>query len=210
MLGLREKIGGDPVRIAGPVGEDQHLGGSGDHVDADLAENQALGGGDIGVARPDDLGDRSDGLGAVGERRDRLRAADAKDLVDAGKLRGREHQRREPAVRRRHHHDETRDAGDLGRHRIHQHGGRIGGGAARHIEPDRLDRGPAPAELDAERIGEAIVLRHLPAVKGLDAIAGKLQRIERRAAAGLARSFDLARRHLDPGFVEVEPVELVR
>ena len=47
-------------------------------------------------------------------------------------------------------------------------------------------------------------------MKRFDPITGKLQRIERRAAAGFARGFDLARRHLDPGFVEVEPVELQR
>ena len=125
------------------VGEDQHLGRAGDHVDADRAEHQPLGGRDIGVAGPDDLGDRLDRLGAVGERRHRLRAADAVDLVDAGELGRRQHQRVELAVRRRHHHDDARHARDLGRHRVHQHRGRIGGGAARHVEADRLDRGPA-------------------------------------------------------------------
>ena len=122
VLGLREQVGGDPVRIAVAAGDDQHLGGARDHVDADGAEHKALGGGDIGVARPDDLGDRLDGFGAEGERRHRLRAADAIDLVDAGELRRREHQRREQSVRRRHHHDEARHARDLRRHRIHQHG----------------------------------------------------------------------------------------
>ena len=63
-----------------------HLRRPGDHVDADLAEHLPLGGGDVGVARPDDLVDRGDALGAVGKRRDRLGAADAIDLVDAGEL----------------------------------------------------------------------------------------------------------------------------
>ena len=58
VLGLRQQVGGDPVGIAVLVGDDQHLGGAGDHVDADLAEHDALGGGHIGVARADDLGDR--------------------------------------------------------------------------------------------------------------------------------------------------------
>ena len=40
------------------VGDDQHLGRAGDHVDADRAEDLALGGRDIGVAGADDLGDR--------------------------------------------------------------------------------------------------------------------------------------------------------
>ena len=66
------------------VGEDQNFRRAGDHVDADLAEDAALGGCDKGVAGTDDLGDRSDGPGAIGERGDRLRAADAVDLVDAG------------------------------------------------------------------------------------------------------------------------------
>ena len=86
MLGLRQKVGGDPGGIGGAVGDDQHFGRAGDHVDADGAEDLALGGGDIGVAGADDLADRLDGLGAVGERADRLRAADAVDLGDAGDL----------------------------------------------------------------------------------------------------------------------------
>ena len=68
VLGLRQEIGRDPGGIGGLVGDDQHFGRAGDHVDADGAEDLALGGGDIGVARPDDLVDRRDGLGAVGER----------------------------------------------------------------------------------------------------------------------------------------------
>ncbi len=177
--------------MAGLVGEDQHLRRARDHVDADLAEHQPLGRRHIGVAGPDDLGDRRDGRRAIGERRHRLRAADAIDLVDAGELRGRQHQRLELAVRRRHHHDEPRHARDLGRHGVHQHRGRIGGGAARHIEPDRLDRGPAVAELDAERVGEAVVRGQLPAVIGLDAVARERERIERPAVAGGIGRLDL-------------------
>ncbi len=182
MLGLRQKIGGDPVGIAVLVGDDQHLGRPGDHVDADLAEHHALGRRHIGVAGPDDLGDRRDRLRAIGERRDRLCAADAKNFVDAGEFRRRQHQRIEFAAGRRHHHRDARHAGDLGRHGVHQHRRRIGGGAARHIKPDRLDRRPARAELDAERIGKAIVLRHLPAVIGLDAARGRVR--ARRARRG--------------------------
>ena len=210
MLGLRQQIGGDPVGIAGLVGDDQHLGRPGDHVDADLAEHDALGGRHISVARPDDLGDRRDGRGAIGQGRDRLGAADAENLVDAGKLRRRQHQRIEFAARRRHHHRDPRHAGDLGRHRVHQHRGRIGRGAARHIKPDRLDRGPARAEFDAERIGEAIVLRHLAAVIGLDAAAGEFERVERLAAARRNGRGDLGRGHAGADAVEIEPVEFER
>ena len=182
VLGLRQEVGGDPIGVAGLVGEDQHLGRAGDHVDADLAEDETLGRRHIGVAGPDDLGDRLDRLGAVGERGHGLRAADAIDLVDAGELGRRQHQRGELAVRRRHHHDQPRAAGDLGRHRVHQHRRRIGRGAARHVKPDRFDRGPARAHFDAERVGEALVVRLLAQVIGLDAVARELERGERLAA----------------------------
>ena len=91
VLGLGQQVGRDPRRVGGGIGDDQHLGRAGDHVDADGAEHLALGGGDVGVARADDLADRRDGLGAVGERADRLRAADAVDLGDAGDAGGGEH-----------------------------------------------------------------------------------------------------------------------
>ena len=45
---------------------------------------------------------------AIGERGDRLRAADAIDFIDAGELCRRQHQRIEHAIGRRHHHDQTR------------------------------------------------------------------------------------------------------
>ena len=210
VLGLRQQVGGDPVGIAVPVGEDQHFGRPGDHVDADLAEHHALGRRHIGVAGADDLGDRRDGLRAIGQRRNRLRAADAIDLIDAGELGRGQHQRVEFAIGRRHHHDDARHAGDLGRHGVHQHRGWIGRRAARHIKPDRLDRGPARTEFDAERIGEAVVLRHLPAVESLDAATGELERVARRAIAGSRRGGDLVRRHFEPDAVEIEAIEFLR
>jgi len=213
VFGLRQQIGGDPVGIAGPIGEDQHLRGAGDHVDADFAEHDALGGGDVHIARPDDLGDRRDGRGAVSERRDRLRAADAINLVDAGDLRRRQNERRDDAAGRRHGHNETRHAGDLGRHGIHQQRGRISRAAAGDIEPDRFDGGPTRTEFDAQRIGEALVPRHLPAVKRLDAVAGEVERVERVERGPCAsgdRGVDLALRHLEPGGGEIEAVEFLR
>ena len=155
VLGLGEKIGGDESRIGGPVGEDHDLGRSGDHVDADDAEHAALGGRDIGVARTDDLGDRRDGCGPVGERGHGLRAADPVDLVDPGDARRRQHQRIDPPLWRRHDHRHAAAARDLGRNRVHHDRRWIARRAAGHIEPDRVDRPPAPSELDPERVGEA-------------------------------------------------------
>jgi len=61
VFGLRQQIGRDPAGIAGAVSDDEHFRGTGDHVDADLAEHQPLGGGDIGIAGTDDLCHRRDG-----------------------------------------------------------------------------------------------------------------------------------------------------
>ena len=61
-------------------------------------------------------------------------------VVPAG---GGKHGRIDGAARGRHDDDDTLDAGDLGRHGIHQHRARIAGRAAGHIEADRFDSRPA-------------------------------------------------------------------
>ena len=120
----------------------------------------------------------------------------------------RQHQRIELAVRRRHHHHHPRHARNPGRHRVHQYGRWIRRGAAGHVEPDHIDRAPAPAEFDAQRIGEALVLRQLPVVERLDPVAGEFQRVERRGIARLYRGIDLDRGDAQAGGVDLEPVEL--
>ncbi len=122
----------------------------------------------------------------------------------------RQHQRRQLAVGRRHHHHQPRHARDLGGHRVHQHRRRIGGGAAGHVEADRLDRGPAAAELDPERVGEAFVGGLLAAVIGLDPVAGERERIERPAVAGGVGGVDLGGRDLEAELAQVDAVELAR
>jgi len=68
----------------------------------------ALGGGHPGVAGADDLGDGSDGLGAIGEGGHGLRPADAVDFGDAGALGGGQHQGFDMAVGGRHDHHYAR------------------------------------------------------------------------------------------------------
>ena len=184
MLGLGEQVRGDPRGIVGGIGDHQDLGGAGDHVDADGAEDQPLGGGDIGVAGAHDLVDRRDGLGAVGERGDGLGPAHAIDLGDPGDLRGGHHRRVEPAVRRRHDHGDALHAGDARRDRVHQHGTRISGGAARHVEPDRVERAPAGPEPDAGFVPVVEVGRHQAAVEGLDPFRRLHQRVAHRVGRG--------------------------
>ncbi len=43
VLGLSDKIGGDDQRIGAVIGDHLHLGRAGEHIDADLAEQHALG-----------------------------------------------------------------------------------------------------------------------------------------------------------------------
>src|SRR6266403_584447 len=102
----------------------------------------------------------------------------------------------------------ARAARDLRRHRIHQHRGWIGGGADGNVEADRFDRAPAPAELDAERIGEALVVRQLLAMEAFDPVAGELERLERFGVAGLYCRLDLGRGDAQPDGIEIKPVEL--
>src|SRR5262249_61905739 len=61
----------DMGRDIGAVGEDDDLGGAGDGVDADAAEDLALGLCHVGVAGADDAVHGSDGGGAAGECRHR-------------------------------------------------------------------------------------------------------------------------------------------
>ena len=117
-----------------------------------------------------------DAGGAVGQRGDRLGAADAVDLRHPGAARGGQHQRVQHAVRRRHAHGDARHAGDAGRDGVHQHRGRIGRLAARHVEPDRIERRPAHAQRQAGGVGDPQVGGHLGAVERLDAGGGEVQR----------------------------------
>ena len=207
MLGLRQEIGGDKARVGARIGQDHDLGRTGDHVDADDAENAPLGRGDEGVAGPDDLADGRDRLRAVGERGDRLGAADAIDLVDAGDARRGQDERIDPAVRRRHDHGEAAATRDFRRHGVHDDRRGIARGPARDVEADRFDRPPAPPELDPERIGEAHVGRLLPPVIVHHPLVGELERPQRLRLRRRDRRFDLGRSDGDALGLDIDPVE---
>ena len=122
MFGLRQQVGGDEGGRRGLVGNDDDFRRPGDRINADRAVDQLLRDCDIDVARPDDLIDARHALGAEGERRDRLRAADAVDFRDAEFVNDGGDCRNffERAGRRRNR--DARHAGDLRRHGVHQHG----------------------------------------------------------------------------------------
>jgi len=113
VLGLREEIRGGPLRRSRPVAYHDDLRRSGDHVDADDAEDLALRLRDISVSRADDLVDAGDGARTVGERGHRLRAADGENPVYARDGGRREHEVAEHAARRRHDHHDLPHAGHL-------------------------------------------------------------------------------------------------
>ena len=59
MLGLAEQVGRADLAVDAVVGDHQRLGRAREQVDADAAEQLALGLRHIGVARPDDHVDRA-------------------------------------------------------------------------------------------------------------------------------------------------------
>ena len=63
------------------------------------------------------------------------------------------------------------------------------------------------AELDAERIGEALVARQLAAVIGLDAVAREGERVERGARALRRGGVDLPLRHAEVRGLQIDAVE---
>ncbi len=64
-------------------------------------------------------------------------------------------------------------------------------------------------ELDAERVGEAVVRRHLPLVIDLDPLLGEIERVERAAVAGGVRRIHLGRGHPQALGVDRNAVEFV-
>ena len=84
VLGLRHEVDRDERRLGRLVGEHQDLARAREHVDTDVAHDQLLRRGDVGVARTGDLVDARDAARPVRERGDGLRAA---HLVYLGKTR---------------------------------------------------------------------------------------------------------------------------
>ena len=179
MFRLGQHVGGDIGRPGAVIGDDQDLGGSGDHIDAHHPRHLALGLGDKLVARTDDDVDFGDGLGTEGEGGNRPGRADLVDFSDADLLR--RHQQMGinlAAAVRRGYHDPSVNPGDAGRNAVHQHRRHQRGGAApapRHVESGGID-GPHQSADDAPVLaGLQPAVLHFPFVKSLDALDGDLE-----------------------------------
>jgi hypothetical protein len=185
--------------IDGLVGDHQRLGGAGEQVDADPAEQLALGLGDKGVAGADQHVDRGDAGSAERHGAHGLDAAQAVDHVGPGQMLGGDDRRGGAALIGRGAGDDLRDARDLGgQHRhVRRRDHRVL--AARHVAADPVHRDVLLAQhharqgLDLEvpergalvlreaadlRLGEAdvvqLALREL-AQAGLDLLVGQAE-----------------------------------
>ena len=176
MLGLAQQIQRDPVGVIVPVGDDQNLGRTRDHVDADTPEDPALGGGDKGIAGAGDLVHRGYGLRAIGQGGNRLRATDAVDRIHPRNARGQQHQRIHHPVGHGAADDQPLYPGHAGGNGVHQYRGRIRRKPPRHIKPRRRNRGPAPAKSRTGGIFPHLIHRPLAVVIGTDAVGGEFQR----------------------------------
>ena len=81
VLGLSQQIDRTDLTVDCVVGDDQHLGRTGQEADADPSEDLALGFGDVSVSRANHYVDRRDRGGAQRHGTDRLDAAEHIDLV---------------------------------------------------------------------------------------------------------------------------------
>ncbi len=177
MFGLGKQVHGHPVRVRGAVADDENFRRAGDHIDTHPPEHLALGGGDIDVARPDDLVHRRHGGRTVRQRRHRLRAADGEHPVHPGDRRRGQHQVVELATRGGHHHDDFIDAGNPRRQGVHQHGRGIARLPPGHIDPDALHGRDLLPQQVARVIAILPAFLALVLVVGTDARRGLLQRI---------------------------------
>ncbi len=152
MLGLTEQVRGHDLGLGRLVGDHRDLRGAGEEVDGHLAEQLALGLGDVGVARADD---HVDGLLVQESERHRgegLDAAEEEGPVDTRTRRGVEHRGVGPAVGlRRRARDDRRDAGDLRHVDGHEGARRQGEASSGEVGADAADRHVAMSGDDARR-----------------------------------------------------------
>ncbi len=206
VLGLGHQVGGDPVGPCAGVGQDEHLGGTGDHVDAHVAHHLPLGFGHPAVARPDDLVHSWNGGGPERERADRLGPADLEDAGDPGERAGREN--RVGHAVGGNHRDDFPDPGHDGRHRVHDDRARIGRLPPRHVEAHAVDRRHPHTQQGAVRLGDAESVVSLVFVVGPNPIHGMGEGLADRAGCPVEPALPGVGLELPVLWREVDTVEL--
>ncbi len=196
VLGLGKQVQGEPLRRRGVVGNHEHLAGARNDVDADGAENQALGGRDVSPAGTDDLVHLGNRRRAVGQSGDSLGAAHGKHPIHARRVSCREHQRRTHAIRRGDSHDDLTNASHPGGHGRHQHRRRVCSLAPRDVQAHPLQSRHPLAEQVAVTVGVFPVPGQLVGVIIAYTLGGQVQRFTVLGAQGIERGFELRRRNL--------------
>ena len=200
VLGLRQQVGGDEYRVRAGIGDHQHFGRAGRHVDRGairIGRHLQLRLGDPGIAGAEQLVAFRHAGRAVSHGGDRLRAAQLEHAVHTGEPRRIQHRLIAAAVgarRRAQHHFAA--TGDVRRHAQHQRGRRQRRAAGRHVQADPADRSQHALHPHAGRSIDRHWLRCRGAMEQLDAgrrlANGPLQcGIERRLGSGKLGLIDL-------------------
>ena len=201
VLRLGKHIGGHILHPGGLIGDDQHLGRTGDHVDPHHAGNQPLGLGHILVARPDYDIDPGDGLGPIGQGGHRPGGASLENPGDTDLLCSHQQMGIHLAVLvGRGDHDPFGHSGDACRDAVHQDRGDQRRGTAlpsRNIEPGRIDGSYQSPDDGAVLPGLQPGILHLPLMKGLDTLDGQSQGVEELRVDLLIGRLQLATAHLE-------------
>ena len=207
VLRLGEQVGGHVLGVGPGIGQDGDLGGPRLGIDADRPHDSSLGGGHVDVARTRDdvhapAQDLSPGVhavdvvlgvGAVGEHRDGLGAADGVDLGDPQQRARRQDrgvgQTRELGLRRAGQGD-LLDAGDLGGHRVHHHAGGVDRQPSGNVEPHPLHGDPALGDGASGDHLRGALSGHLGGVPGPVVGDGQLEGLAHRGVQVVKRLGD--------------------
>ena len=175
MLRLTQQVRSHKGGVAGAVGNDQDLAGSGDHIDVHPPEDLPLGLRHVGVAGADDLVHLGDSLRTVCQGGDGLGAAGFDDPVHTGQLcRGKDVGAHLPLPVGGRGDDDLAASGELGRNGEHQHGGGIGRRAAGDIQAHLFNGGDLLTHQDAVGALDGKALPDLPCVECPDVLRGQL------------------------------------
>ena len=207
---LAEHVGGGVNRIGCLVGDYQNLARSRQHVYVAMPEDFFFRQCHEDIAGTGDFVDARDRFGSERHCRDRLRASNFINPIDARKFRRRQYIRIDGSSLRRHAHDYFADARHTRGDRIHQHARRISRRPARYVNArpfDRHERLPEDRALSAIRDPRA---RHLFFVEAFYIRRRPLQRGFYFRLDGTLRCVNLVGRHQNIFGRKITAVYLVR
>ncbi len=138
MFGFDKQVARQQFDAGAGVGQDDRFAGACGQTYIDDAVQDAFGGGDVATAGAGELVDAANGLRAIGQGCDGLRATDAVDFVRAAQVGCHQRGRVNAAIGRgrRADHD-TRHPRDAGRGSEHVHDRGKRALAARHVQANR-------------------------------------------------------------------------